>query len=71
MVIQNRRPAFGGKLKTDDYYTQVNAIIAVLRDHSTLRVIASHLTAQGFTTPTGLSWSRNRLATYLKQNKTN
>lgn len=71
MVIQNAAPGFGSKLKTEDYYSQVQAIIAVLRGHSTLRTIASHLTAQGFTTPSGLAWTRDRLATFLKQNKIN
>lgn len=71
MVIQNAAPGFGSKLKTPEYYSQVQDIIAVLRGHSTLRVIASHLNAQNFTTPSGLAWSRDRLATFLKQNKTN
>jgi hypothetical protein len=69
MVIQNAAPGFGQKLKTPDYYAQVRDIIAVLRGHSTLRTIAAHLTAQGFATPTGLPFTRDRLATFLKQNK--
>jgi hypothetical protein len=69
MVIQNAAPGFGSKLKTPDYYSQVGDIISVLRGHSTLRTIAAHLTAQGFTTPTGLPFTRDRLATFLKQNK--
>jgi hypothetical protein len=69
MVIQNAAPGFGCKLKTDDYYAACWSIINVLRGHSTLRVIASHLAAQGFTTPTGLPFTRDRLATFIKQNK--
>jgi hypothetical protein len=69
MAVQNASPTFGGKLKTNDYYTQVREIIAVLRGRSTLRTIAAHLNSQGFRTPTDLIWTRDRLATFLKQNK--
>ena len=71
MVIQNAAPGFGSKLKNDEYYSQVQSIIAVLRGRSTLRTIALALNEQGFTTPTGLPFTRDRLATFLKQNKTN
>jgi len=68
MAIQNALPAFGGRLKTDEYYLQVNQIINVLRGHSTLRVIAQHLNDQHFTTPSGRAWNRMRLSSYLKTN---
>jgi hypothetical protein len=69
MPIHSAKPEFGGKLMTADYYSQVLAIVAVLREHSTLRNIAAHLTAQGFVTPSGLPFTRDRLATFLKQNE--
>lgn len=71
MRIQNAKPAFGGRHKTPDWYEQVNSVIRVLREHSTLRVIANHLNAQLFTTPSGLEWNRERLAAYLKTSNIN
>lgn len=71
MRIENAKPAFGGRLKTPDFYRDLNSVIRVLRDHSTLRVICDHLNAQLFTTPRGLSWTRDRLSAYLKQNDIN
>lgn len=71
MLIQNAVPAFGGRLKTDDYYSQVNSIVRVLRGYSTLRTIADALNAQLFTTPSGREWNRDRLASYLKTNDIN
>jgi len=71
MAIANAKPQFGGRRKTSDYYKAVNAIIAVLREHSTLKTIAEHLTAQNFRTPTDKPWTRDRLATYLQTNKIN
>lgn len=71
MRIENARPKFGGRLKTQDYYRDLNSVVRVLRDHSTLRVICDHLNAQLFTTPTGLRWTRDRLSAYLKANDIN
>ncbi len=68
MLIQNAVPVFGGRLKTDDYYRQVNGIIRVLRGRSTLRTISNTLNSQNFTTPGGLEWNRERLSSYLKTN---
>jgi hypothetical protein len=69
MAVQIASPAFGGKLKTDEYYIQVRDIIRVMHGYSTLRRIALTLNEQGFTTPTGLPFTRDRLATFMKQNK--
>lgn len=71
MRIENARPAFGGRLKTPDFYRDLNSVIRVLRDHSTLRTICNHLNANHFTTPTGLEWTRDRLSAYLKANDIN
>jgi hypothetical protein len=71
MQIRNEKPAFGGRLKTPEYYRELNSVIRVLRDHSTLRTIASHLNAQRFTTPSGMDWDRVRLSAYLKTNDIN
>jgi hypothetical protein len=71
MVIQNAAPAFGGRLKSPDFYREVNSILRVLRGHSTLRVMAHHLNEQGFTTPSGMRWDRSRVSAYLKQNDIN
>ncbi len=59
-------PQFGGRLMTPAYYQAVASIIGVLRPASTLRTIAHHLNGAGFTTPTGLAWTRDRLANYLR-----
>jgi hypothetical protein len=71
MQIRNASPAFGGRLKTPEFYQEVNSVIRVLRDHSTLRVISNHLNAQKFTTPSGKEWNRVRLSAYLKTNDIN
>ncbi|WP_156885829.1 recombinase family protein [Massilia niastensis] len=68
MRIENARPEFGGRLKSPEYYEQVNSVIRVLREHSTLRVISNHLNAQLFKTPSGKEWNRERLSAYLKSN---
>lgn len=68
MEIRNAPPVFGGRLKTPEYYEQVNSILRVLRGHSTLRTIAQALNQQLFTTPTGKPWDRSRVSSYLKSN---
>lgn len=59
-------PSFGGKLQSPAYYSGVNSIVATLRTMTTIRTIAEHLNRAGFTTPTGLSWTKDRLANYLR-----
>jgi hypothetical protein len=61
-------PSFGGRLRTENYYTNISNVIRILRGRSSLRVIAMHLNSQGFTTPTGLPFNRDRLARYIKSN---
>ena len=65
------RRTFGGKTKSDEYFKAVNAVIAVLRPYSTLRTISEHLNSQHLTTPTGLPWTKQRVATYLRGNVIN
>lgn len=68
MVASNQaRPAFGGRLKTAEYYAGINSIISVMRGVATMRTMANHLTAAGFLTPTDLPWNRARLNNYLRQ----
>jgi hypothetical protein len=65
MPALNARPQFGGKLNIESYYRDVSAIIAILRPMSSLRVIANHLNGQGFKTPSGLNFNRDRLANFI------
>ena len=60
------RPKFGGALQEPAYYTAVSAICNVLREFSTLKTIASHLTAQGFNSPSGREWNKSRLVSFLR-----
>jgi hypothetical protein len=59
-------PVFGGKLRDSAYYAAVSNIIRILRTQSSLRLIASHLNTQGFTTPSSLPWTKGRVAEYIK-----
>lgn len=63
------RPQFGGKLRSDEYFSAVNTVIATLRNRATLRTICLHLNALNLTTPSGLEFNRARLANYLQQNE--
>jgi hypothetical protein len=69
MSVLQAPPSFGGKLRTQAYYDAVNQILGVLLPYSTLRTCAQHLNAQGFTTPAGNPWTRERVSTYLKMNR--
>jgi hypothetical protein len=66
METYARPPSFGGKTMNDEYYHQVNAIIATLRPTASQRTIADHLNKSGFRTPRGLPFDRQRLANYLR-----
>lgn len=68
MDATNAVPAFGGRRKTEAYYTMVSNIVRVLKDKASLSTISLHLNAQGLTTPTGLPFNRFRLARYIKSN---
>lgn len=60
------KPSFGGTLQDASYYLAVSNIINVLREHSTLNVIASHLNAQGFLSPSGKPFNKARVANFLR-----
>jgi len=60
------RPSFGGTLQAPEYYKAVSAICNVLREFSTLKTISSHLTAQGFLSPSGREWNKSRLVSFLR-----
>lgn len=66
MPVLNARPKFGGRLNVDSYYRQTSEIIKVLRPTASLRIISDHLNGQGFKTPTGLDWNRDRLANHIR-----
>jgi hypothetical protein len=59
-------PSFGGKLNNPAYYTTLNSILSELRPMSSLRTIAHHLNAAGHRSPSGLTWTRERVANYLR-----
>lgn len=59
-------PGFGTPKQLPTYYQQVSSIVSVLKPYSTLRVIACHLTAQGFTTPMGKAWCRQSVANFIR-----
>jgi hypothetical protein len=61
-------PSFGGKLRTDDYYEKVSSIVRILKGKSSLRIMAMHLNSQGFTTPRGMPFTRDRLVRFMKSN---
>lgn len=61
------KPAFGGRLRTDEFYIQVDAAIRQLRPLATLRDIAQKLNTLDFRTPRGHIWDRQKVATYLRR----
>lgn len=66
MLDYKTRPVFGGRQNIDAYYEAVNSVIHVLRPVATMRVIAAHLNSASFKTPSGKSWTRDRVKTYLR-----
>lgn len=60
------RPRFGGAKQDAGFYVAVSNIINGLREHSTLTIIASHLSAQGFLSPSGMPFNKSRVATFLR-----
>jgi hypothetical protein len=61
------KPAFGGRLKVDDYYQRVNTIISTMRQAaSSLSDIATVLNGAELTTPRGYQWDRMRLNGYIR-----
>jgi hypothetical protein len=59
-------PSFGGKLNNPTYYTKLNTILRELRPMASLRTIAQHLNAAGHLSPSGLVWTRDRVANYVR-----
>lgn len=60
------KPTFGGTLQDADYYLAVSKVINVLRDYSTLSVIATHLNSNGFRSPSGKPFNKSRVATFIR-----
>ena len=67
-VTDTLPPSFGGRWRTDEYYSAVTNIIRILKGKSSLRIIAQHLDRQGFTTPRGMPFNRDRLVRFIKSN---
>lgn len=63
------RPQFGGRQNVSQYYEALTSVIQVLRPTATLRVIAAHLNAAAFLTPTGKPWTKERVATFIHNNQ--
>jgi hypothetical protein len=63
------KPGFGTPKQTPSYYDSVSRIVRTLRPYSTLNTICAHLTAQRFLTPTGLEWTKHRLANFIRSNQ--
>jgi len=60
------RPRFGGPLQAPEYYAGISVICNTLREYSTLATIAMHLNTNGFTTPTGKPFNKQRVASFLR-----
>lgn len=58
-------PRFGGPRNVQSYYDSVNNIVRQMRPTRTLRAICHQLNAENYKTPSGLEWTRERLAGYL------
>jgi len=59
-------PRFSGKLNVPAYYTAVLQVINTLRPLATLRTVATALNSAGFTTPSGLPFTRDRVQAFLR-----
>jgi hypothetical protein len=66
MSVTCMRPRFGGKVRPDFYYEQVNSVIEMLRPTASQATIAAYLNKCGLRTPRGLLFDRQRLANYLR-----
>lgn len=60
------KPSFGGTLQDANYYIAVSNVIHVLREYSTLNVIATHLNTNGFVSPSGKPFNKSRVATFIR-----
>lgn len=62
-------PSFGGKTRSEVYYTLISAAIAALQPATSLRQIAESLNRDGFTTPRGLEWTKTRVVAFLRDHR--
>lgn len=62
-------PAYGAPLRIPEYYRDLDAILAVLRPFASLRTCANHLNNSDIRTPSGLRWSKQAVANYLRNRK--
>ena len=62
-------PSFGGRTRSEVYYTVISAAIASLRPATSLRQIAEALNRNGFRTPRGLEWTKTRVVAFLRDNR--
>lgn len=69
-MSQYARPAFSAPKRTPDYYIQCRAFIESLRSTTTMREIASLLNRAGYTTPTGLQFSKQTVLNMLRKKST-
>jgi hypothetical protein len=60
------QPRFGGKRNVDTYYEAVTNVVRHMRPTSTLRAICYQLNAFGYKTPSGLEFTRDRLANFIR-----
>jgi hypothetical protein len=60
------RPTFGGRARAPAYYDQILAFITPLRETLTLNAICTALNTAGLTTPSGLPWTKGRLANFIR-----
>jgi len=71
MLTHIAEPAFHGRLRTPAYYEAVTSAIRALGRMATLRAIASRLNELGHTTPSGLTWNRERVRSYMRNTNLN
>jgi len=65
------RPEFGKHKRTPDFYIRVRAYIESLRATTTMRDIAAMMNRMGWTTATGLPWTRQTVMNAVRKQSTN
>ena len=71
MSTQYARPAFGAPKRNPDYYAQTRAYVESLRSTTTMREIARKMNQLGWTTPSGLIWTRQAVMNLMRKQSTN
>ncbi|MBQ5946409.1 hypothetical protein [Massilia sp. ST3] len=61
-------PGFAAKLRLPEYYEAVTTTIKLHRRTITLREVAAKLNAKNLTTPAGRVWTRQNLASFIRNN---